>query len=183
VPSDIYGIGNALWKPESATLAPSPLPPQDRELLQAAFDKAIEALSDPDCRGIFGTRGTRLDPATVLTSIKEGGQYGSIKFEKRDSDFGAARTYPSGFPRLSTATVFRFPKVSIVINSYNDDQGVYWNDGDVSENTETLLHELGHALWFLGVRGGQFRQRDGSEENQQFNRNLINENCLKKIQW
>jgi hypothetical protein len=41
---------------------------------------------------------------------------------------------------------FQAKKVTIAINSYNDDAGMYWNDGDTGINAITLLHELGHAF-------------------------------------
>jgi RHS repeat-associated protein len=159
------------------------LTPQDRDLLQVAFDHALEVLQDPECRSIYGRGGTRLDPATVLTSIKEGGKYGSIRFENKGPKFGVASTSPTGGPRPSLRTGLRFPSVKIEINSYTQDGLLYWNDGNTCDNTETSLHELGHALRWLGAPGGEFKHNDRSDENQDFNRNLISEKCLRLIQW
>jgi RHS repeat-associated protein len=125
---------------------------RDRDLLPAAFERALEALRNPDCRGLFGNERTRakgFDPSAVLSSIVSGGRFGEIKFENKGGKWGVASTTPAGrFPIPALAG-----RVTSTINSY-DDTNTYWNDGMTDENAKTLLHELGHAFNFLRGAGG-----------------------------
>jgi len=66
-------------------------------------------------------------------------------------------------------------RVKITINTYSG--GTYWNDS-LYNATELLLHELGHALRFIGFRGGEFVQDDGSRLIGRRNSELIRERCL-----
>jgi hypothetical protein len=56
----------------------------------------------------------------------------------------------------------RLGQIEITINSCSNGRttGIYWNDNDLFVNTTYLLHELGHALRFLGFQGGGFVQVD-----------------------
>jgi hypothetical protein len=126
---------------------------QNEQLLTPALNRAVEALTNKDCLDLFGNEKTRqgdFSPVTLLTSLVNGNsKFGTVKFENKGSDWGVAKTYPAGrFPIPGLAG-----KVSITINTYNDGN-LYWNDGYVDENAETLLHELGHAFNFLHGAGG-----------------------------
>ncbi len=66
-------------------------------------------------------------------------------------------------------------KVKITINTYSG--GTYWNDS-VYNATELLLHELGHALRFIGFRGGEFEHDDEKRSVAERNIQLVRERCL-----
>jgi len=66
-------------------------------------------------------------------------------------------------------------RVKITINTYSG--GTYWNDS-VYNATELLLHELGHALRFIGFRGGEFVDNDDEEPVGRRNLLLVRERCL-----
>lgn len=47
------------------------------------------------------------------------------------------------------------------------------------ENADTILHELGHVLRYLGFKGGDFQQNDNDDTVNQHNSELIRQKCLK----
>lgn len=154
--------------------------PKNEDYMEAAMQRALKALEIPECAGVFGTAPGRLKllgvtASSVLQGIKtgNGGKYGRIQFEDKGSDWGTAETVPQ-LPQFFMPRILwgRSNKVTITINSYSDGSGQYWNDGDELGNANTVLHELGHLLRFLGFKGGEFVQRDGRESVNEANRRL-----------
>jgi RHS repeat-associated protein len=139
--------------------------------LTAARKRAIDALNEnADCRAIYGPEAIgAFDPAEVLDSILNNGRYGQIKIERLDDDEAAVTT--PVYQSVRNPLTLTFGRVTIKVNST-------YLGRDLNEDANTLLHELGHALYFLGARGAEFRQNDRSAANQEFNNNLINEKCL-----
>ena len=67
------------------------------------------------------------------------------------------------------------PEVKITFNTYS--AGTYWND-NLYNATELLLHELGHAMRFIGFRGGGFVHNDDEYSVGMANFGLVRKNCL-----
>jgi len=135
--------------------------PRDRDLLPDAEAIALQALKNPECSGLFGSKpGSSLTGAEVLRSLAGDGVYGRIQFENKGPNWGVAETRPA----ITMGLLLRGRTSSVVttINSFSDGKktGLYWNDNNLLENAETLLHELGHALRVLGFVGGHFAHQD-----------------------
>jgi RHS repeat-associated protein len=130
-------------------------PRRAHELLNPAISKALEALKDPDCRNLFGNMsdpvtGNALDPETILKSFQVDANwgtraYGSISFESSSGET-AANITGDGLRFGSSGAYYN--RVNITINT------TYWNMGYTSQNTTTLLHELGHTMNFLSAGVG-----------------------------
>ena len=121
--------------------------------MPAAFSRAIQALTlNPDCMSLFGTDQTRaagFNPETVLSNIVYGSHsFGTVSFSLHKKKWGVAETRPAGIlpiPGLAS-------KVKITINELSGYS--FWNNGDATENAETLLHELAHVFNDLSGAGG-----------------------------
>ncbi len=154
--------------------------------MKEARNMALKALDNDKCAKVFGG-GSGLNPSEVLSSIIDGGKYGHVEYESHapsatGDDWGAAQTTPNGLPNPLPPWRPHWSSVTITINTFQDPQsGVHWNDGHTAQNADTLLHELGHAMCFLGARGGKFKMNDRSDEAQKFNSNLLEENCWKPL--
>ncbi len=162
-----------------------------RMILAAARARAHQALMKEDCAKLFGSyrpnsragRNQRITAIDVLHGLGVGtpGRFGMIEFRY----IGPTGSQPEPAPAFTQllnpvfGTVRRAVgatrKVKITINTYSG--GTYWNDS-VYNATELLLHELGHALRFIGFRGGEFVQDDGSRPIGRRNSELIREHCL-----
>jgi hypothetical protein len=150
-------------------------PQVNEALLQGPAYLAMISLRDrPECAAMFGTK-DGLTAIDVLNSIVNGGQYGGIRFAPLPLD-RAAQTMPNGDPDPNGI----FNSVTITINTLTDSSSVYWNSTNGSDfsRQEFLLHELGHALFFLGFRGGTLIQNDESNDAQEANRTAIWSNCI-----
>jgi hypothetical protein len=106
--------------------------------------------------------------------MERGTKYGKIQFVYNPNDTSVAMTRPT----ISLGNVLGVTATVTKINAGQDSSG-YWNNGDAVENADTILHELGHVLRFLGFRGGDFQQDDKDDAVNQHNSELIRENCLK----
>lgn len=128
----------------------------EKEILQDAVDRAIDALGKKECRELFGTEETRargFDPSVVLSSIASGGKFGRVKFQWKGASCGVAKT--TVMPPLLSGSA------TITINTYSE-QSDYWNDGNGYGNAAVLLHELGHAYdGMRGAGGSVFKSPDG----------------------
>jgi RHS repeat-associated protein len=123
------------------------------ERLEKAYVKAIEALHDPNCAGLFNTSGRGLNPETLLRELYNGGQYGSISF----ADLGPARKVGSTatWTNATTTGISIHERVegqlvhaglSGVNIKIHNDKTAPWSEGSLVDNAITLLHELGHAF-------------------------------------
>ena len=162
-----------------------------RMMLAAARARAHQALMKEDCAKLFGSyrpnsragRGQEITALDVLHGLRTGkpGRFGLIEF-RHIGPTGDDPTPAPAFTQLMNPVmgtlrraVGATRKVKITINTYSG--GTYWNDS-VYNATELLLHELGHALRFIGFRGGEFVQDDGSRAIGRRNSELIREHCL-----
>jgi hypothetical protein len=161
----------------SAAGGPLNLNNQDASLI-TAYNSAIGTLLNKSkCAGLFGTKkGSQLTATDVLASLLAGGQYGSIEFSlmMNEPDTGAI-TDPIG----AKDSAGNYGSVKISINTYRNPVKPGWYD-DVSNSYRTymLLHELGHALRFLGFEEGSFRQDDDSGSAQNDNKTDIYRECI-----
>ncbi|MBC8164787.1 MAG: hypothetical protein H7Y20_02810, partial [Bryobacteraceae bacterium] len=145
--------------------------------LGRASGKAFDALNDSDCLKAIGGTGN-LDPRAVLADILKNGKYGEIVFEKLPEDrrATATTTTPGGLERL-----FFGNRVKITINMTPSTDFSRWNTEGLQGNTETLLHELAHAMNYIaGARNG-FQEPDNTAAAQAFNKSYLEDHCLKKI--
>jgi hypothetical protein len=141
---------------------PNPPPPNpvttnpgcyDWTCMPAAFSRAVQALTlNSNCMSLFGTATTRangFNPANVLTDIIYGSHnFGTVSFSSHSTNWGVAQTRPAGLVPIPGLA----GKVKISINELSG-YG-FWNNGDATENAETLLHELGHVFNDLRGAGG-----------------------------
>lgn len=149
----------------------------DWSCMPAAFSRAIAALTlNQDCMNLFGTDQTRagkFNPVNVLTDIVYGSHnFGTVSFSLNSANWGVARARPAGFPPIPGFA----PKEKIVINELSG-YG-FWNNGDATENADTLLHELGHA--FNDIRGaGNFALPNSAEDSDPYAFDkLIKQTCF-----
>jgi hypothetical protein len=153
-------------------------------LLAAALNRAVKAMRDhKECFELFGNQRTRsgnVIPISILTDLVNGtSKYGKITFENKGAGGDIAKTTPTG-------SVFIYPlppflksnAVDIVINTYNDDAHLYWNDGDADENAVTLLHELGHLYNFVRGSGGSQLSNLKEAFNSSANDNILITKCF-----
>ena len=105
------------------------------------------------------TREGKFNPVSVLTDIVYGSHNdGSISFSLHSPDWGVAQTRPAGL--LPIPGLARKAKTTInELSGYG-----FWNNGDTTENAETLLHELGHIFNDLKGSGG-FALSNAAESN------------------
>ncbi len=140
--------------------------------LADAASLAKKAITDPDCFGLFGSRADGTPAAQVLSGMLTGAAYGNIEFIYNPNDIFVATTRPAVSPRNLLGVTSTVTKINA-----REGNG-YWNKGDSAENANTILHELGHVLRFLGFRGGDFVQSDGDRDVNLKNSALITEKCL-----
>jgi hypothetical protein len=140
--------------------------------LSNAYGIALATLRDrPECAR--SAMGAAPDSAiALLTSLSEKGK---IVFQDLNDPDAVAQTFQVG----SKDSNGNYTDVIIKINTYWDSTAVSWaNADDVNGNgmvwrTSFLLHELGHALRYLGFNGGEFIQDDSTEKAQNDNSNII----------
>ena len=153
--------------------------PQNRELLPSALGRAIDALrQNKECFDLFGNENARsgdFNPINILSSIAKGTEFGNIEFKALGKGVVAKTNSAGRLPIPGLAG-----KVIIFINTYNSDTGLYWNDANVDENAETLLHELGHAFNYLRGSGGFAISELGEIRNRYAFDNRIRETCFPK---
>jgi RHS repeat-associated protein len=111
--------------------------------LKNAVNRAVIALtSNSECRALFGINA---DPASVLQSMLNHGEYGSIDFRALQADRAAEATYGSYADG-------EYVTASIQIN--NIAETGYWAESSVDQNARTLIHELGHVFNIIAKLGG-----------------------------
>jgi RHS repeat-associated protein len=120
------------------------------------------ALSHSDCSGIFGTAPPSYGwlgpnpgstPGSVLNYLLNNND---ISFGQTQDPAANAETTPNTTFFSSIGATTAIP--TIVIN--NTTTGVagatgFWNLSGASQDASTLLHELGHVLYYLGWKGDQ----------------------------
>jgi hypothetical protein len=99
--------------------------------------------------------------------------------DKRAEWDAVAKTRPAGLTKLGGGVFGRARNVVITVNTYNDGNATYWNDGIVDNNARTLLHELAHAYNFMSARSGGFAIGNSSELfNGEAFEELLKEKCI-----
>ncbi|MFN7919438.1 MAG: RHS repeat-associated core domain-containing protein [Bryobacteraceae bacterium] len=116
---------------------------RDMDLMPDAIGRAISALQDPGCAGLYGTSATRAagwNPVDVVTKlfVNRNGPLGSVNFELYD---------PKTVAQVRVS--FTAPLSNVVV-SFNR---LFWNRGNTEENALTLLHEMAHAYNYLFLQG------------------------------
>ena len=178
----VWWATRSLWLPDDwfqggggGTNGGGAVQPQNEGLLPAAYQLVTIALKITACTDLFGTRSDGRTASQIFEDIYHQRNDNRIVFEEMPSNEDAS-TEPneSSFYRW---IVGRYHSVTITINTresiIND-----WNDGIASRNALTLLHELGHALRFMGFEGGAFTQDDRRLDINDQNDQLIRDNCL-----
>jgi hypothetical protein len=124
-----------------------PIPSTHRKsLLDAAFDRAIEALKSPDCAGLFNLEGQGPPPSAMLTALRDGTSFGTIVYGQL-AELRVATTMRSfGLSIDESGQITQTLQVIITLN--NDGNG-FWATEGVLQNAATLLHEMGHAYQML----------------------------------
>ena len=150
-------------------------PLQNRDLLGNAVRRAVAALANESCAGLFGnqkTRNGKFDPTIVLSALADGTKFGSIKFADKSTSWGVAQVTPNGLPCLAS-------KATITINSTVSPG--YWNSNNVDQNALTLLHELGHVYDLIrGSGGSAIKSPDAllGGSRSEYNDWLVDQNCF-----
>jgi RHS repeat-associated protein len=163
-----YGDKRAIIKDKADALKNA------KTYLQPAKDAADKALTDPnnpDCAGLFGTK-----DGMTAAQVFEGKQQGvswNIQFSYNPNNENVATTRPT----ISLNNIGGFTSFVTKINDTFQDSG-YWNAGGTTDNAETLIHELGHVLRFLGFKGGDFVQNDNDPAVGLQNDKLIYDKCF-----
>jgi RHS repeat-associated protein len=148
-----------------------------QDLEAKALDLAKKAIANPDCAALFGTSTNGLTAADVLGGTAKGVSW-NINFTYDTSPKAAIATTRPGFNLLTYLSGNR----SFVTTIDTASSIQYWDYGDEVENADTLLHELGHVLRFLGFQGGDFVQDDRNDQVNQKNSQDIMDTCLKGLQ-
>ena len=146
-----------------------------------ALDLALSKLSAEKCRGLFGNASSP-DPGDVLKGLLYGSsQYGAVTMNDipdKPGEATSAITSVSGSKPVDIgfgATQLVPATVLITINDLAGD----FVSGDVKESAATLLHELGHAYYYLVALGGSKITPDGNDvKKSQDNQARIKENCF-----
>ena len=161
--------------------------PSPMQLLRIATDFALQALKFSDCRSLFRSfadpQGRDLDPSTVLQSLFDNSSgtavaraYGTIRFSSSLETSLPATTDGNG---LKLRARPYYSTVTITLNE------TVWDWGYNSENTKTLLHELGHAMNKLSAGFGsrQFAGDAFSDRASQANTKAVQDNCIKHLNF
>jgi RHS repeat-associated protein len=146
-----------------------------QSLLPSAKSEASKDLSKTACSGLFGSGGPfTLDKNTIDNLLN-----GSMGY-KWNIIF--SNTPPSGNNKYDIANTALSGERSVTTTIYTKyTSSEYWNHGKLSDNTGTVLHELGHALYLFGFRnqGAKgFWQNDKGDYQQDHNRKVIDKNCI-----
>jgi len=118
--------------------------------IYAAIPAAISALkSNPICSALFNLQGNAPDPATLLTEIASGlfaGAYFTVGETDPDAN---AETYRTPYSTGPDGTIGWTPVVGYAVTVFNYDPNTPFNNGTVTANATTILHELGHIYGYL----------------------------------
>jgi hypothetical protein len=154
--------------------------PTLQDLLHSAVSNAISALKgSKDCLNDFGTpvsRANGFNPIDVLNQISTNG---GIVFAPLGPTVTAVTipTVTNLFGGDTPGLSVQFGAV-IVINSSSNPGTTAFSNGDLFQNTLTLLHELGHYYGFTSNSGGSALQTpDGISGNSANDLRIITD-CL-----
>ena len=133
-----------------------------------AVFSALEALKDPDCKGIFNTTpgATVYDPRDVLASMAFGGYggtvpqgsfFGSVTFGTIPMpDAAVTQADPATRVTLDPPTAYtgvRAASAVIILQGSHLSDG-YYGAQSISNLASTLIHELGHVYNIVAGLGG-----------------------------
>ena len=163
--------------------------------LTNAANLALSDLKKPDCVKLFeapngsplisGSTGKPLNPSSVLAGLvstaegQPGSEYGTIVFGDTGSTETPAYTVGNGLAFNSSLQPYD-ESVTITINPENWTAGSF-KGGFTVVNSETLLHELGHAIGKLSPGWGssdQILDDSTSPSQSQANTDLITAKCV-----
>ena len=149
--------------------------------LKKALAKAEQALSNPDCAGLFGLTGQQGNQSpgalAVLAMISGSFVFGPIantgNFITSATTAGiGSKTIP--IPGNATMVV----NASVLITLNNTTNGASFVSGSANDWAATILHELGHAYWDLFGQGTSKILPDGTNSQQSLkNQALIKKDC------
>jgi len=154
--------------------------------ITAAFIAAQAALSKPECASLFnvGHDANVPDPQTLLAGIMSGLD-GKAYFTFGDlgppvNGWGKnAITMNTGYAMDPDGTVGFTGVANKVVVVFNSNRGVAFNNGNVTDNATTLLHELGHVYESLyGLGSTYLVDDDGSRNASTVNTKWIQANCF-----
>jgi RHS repeat-associated protein len=141
----------------------------DRAILNRAINEALGKLNDPNCSRLFGS-------PTVFGSFT----LTADSVLRRLQNSMSFRFAPEGFPFAGNTS----------FQSWSFSGVQYWwaasvavgagqrNSINGAELVNTVLHELGHVLAYLGFRGGVFVHDDDDETINRRNTDWIWQNCF-----
>ncbi len=125
--------------------------------LQAAVDDAVARLKKyTECAGLYGLDDQKMDAATLLQQLANGGGFGAIAPPANDNQTKSvgdnfAVTLGTGASTTAQANYYFglwYDKTDILVNASS------WNSSTAEWKSQSLLHELGHVFNMLKGAGG-----------------------------
>lgn len=175
-----YPVGGGAGAGSSGTEPPDPSPSvSDQEMklrLSRGLKRAGDALSNPDCAGLFGG-GPYPDPIKVLSQLSNSFTFGPIE-DKTNPD--GTKTITSATTTGSGSVMYGYIPVntSVTINLNNTSAGASFVSGNVNDWAITILHELGHAFYDLyGSAASKITPDGDSTAKSEANTALVKEKC------